>query len=371
MKSALTVWILLAVPSAAWAGHVESSILREGTPGTYWRKHKDRILAQLNKTSNVAIADAVHQCSNRTQYAYAIVGALAHATADQKKACFGAHWSADYEAIYRRVQALPQSKLWNSDLKTPEWIEKVHEWLADDAARLKRLEKFLAEASVREAIVTRLRNSEGPNAEKVITDLVLILEFLQPENKGFFLNGYSHDELGKTGSYAALYPKLKWDSKTIAQIRQEAFDVLAEMGPAAIPIMERALKEVREHAKGEGHVKLPEGSLAVQTGWSTKAIRFGVPVHTGFKKDMVKLIKLAGGRAPETDETATADEAAAVFRKHQESIRKISGVRDLYIDQDDQTSFIVVVVATEKLRETLLDRFGAELEGVPIRIIRE
>lgn len=359
MRIAFAVVSMLALPAAAWAGHVESTVLRDGTPGTYWRKNKDAVLARVKEWKSATLEDLVENRQARSMYPYALSTALAQATDEQKKEIFGGSstWSSDCATVQRRVQQIYSSKLWNSDLKSKEWLEKANEFLANDSTRLKRLNKFLEQA--RDSVATGLVRYDATSPEKVITDLVMVMEFLRPENKNFFLNGYSTDAIGSGASYGGLYPGVKWDSKSVAAMRKEAYDILAEIGPAAVPTMERALRELKDQSK----TALPEGSLAVSTGWSTKATRFTVPVHQEFKSEIGTLIKIAGGAPPSI---ATLDQANEAFRKHQEALRKKAGVKEVVVDQDEKTAFILVV--TTKGSKVKLE---AELDGVPVRVFQE
>lgn len=354
MRSAFAAFLVLSLPAAAWAGHVESTVLREGTPGTYWRKNKDTVLARLKNWKGATLEDLVGTQNGRSMYAYALVAALS-----EKK-------SPDYAAIYKRSQLIYTSDLFKKEIKAKEWLEKANEFLANDSKRLERLKKFLEDAEVVDSIKSQLTRYDGTSPERVITDLVMVMEFLRPENKNFFLNGYSHDAISPGGSYAGLYPGVKWDSKSVASMRKEAFEILADIGPSAVPTMERALRELKANAKSDGKVTLPVGSLPVATGWSTKATRFSVPVHEEFKAEMATLIKLAGGSAPPSDARATLDQANEAFRKHQASLRKTNGVKDVLVDQDEDTAFLLVVTA--KGSKVKLD---LEIDGVPVRILQE
>lgn len=374
MRAPWAALLVLAFPSAAFAGHVESGVLREGSPLAWWKKNRTQILERLKgPVDTLETLVGPKRGNERSMYLWVLLGKVKKARPEEQQDCWGksATWREDsriYDERYVPYQQREFAK--DLDLAGDAWLEKVHEYLAGDTTRAKRLLKFVKIPKVREELLAGMRQFDTASPERAIADLVLLLQFLRPENKAFFLNGYSTEAILPNATYSGLYPAVKWDAKSIEGIRSEVMEVLRQMGPAAVALMDRALRELRENGKSDGKtVAMPAGTLAVATGWSTKETRFPVPTHASFRKDVETLIVQAGRTDLPTDAVATPEQAAAAFRKYLETFRKQSGVRDVVLDKDERTSFVLVVVTSNSAALALRKQYGGELDGVPLRIV--
>jgi len=393
---------LFALPAAAYAGHVESAILRQGTPARWWKENKTQVLERLKRVAEAKEAPTLEdhlgpdKAGPRSLYAHCLHVLLTQASVDEQKTCWGSPqtWRADLTVFQRRYADLHRTPLLrDSTLDAKAWLTKVHEGLTGDPARLRRLDLYLALDRVREALLAQLQRTgrvhdDKFRSEKEIADLVLILKFLKPENKAFILNGYSNDAINPGASYGSLYPHLKWDARSVDGVRKETFQVLADIGAPAVPLLQRALSDLKSDSRdGEKTVGLPPTSLATSTQWSTKDVRFRVPVHPSFRKEAEELIDMAKRvvgvpiatfdlkvpavvtrkeePAVAPPPVAPADPLTLTVARRREEILQYSGVRSVVASD----GAIRVEVATEEDADELRLLLGDEAFGVRLDVV--
>jgi hypothetical protein len=89
MSRILGAMLTLLVPASAFAGHVHSPILQEGSPLEWWRENKDAVLARLEK-KEVPLADRLgpDERAARLYYVWGLVLALGGASEEARRE----HW---------------------------------------------------------------------------------------------------------------------------------------------------------------------------------------------------------------------------------------------------------------------------------------
>lgn len=388
MRRTLIPLLFLALPAAACAGHVESDVLREGSPTAWWRNHKTQVLAQLAQkdADRGPLVDWVGpgKAEVRVKCLQTIVDQVKGASAADAERFWGGIplWREDVAAIEKHLVVALRDPLLADPVQTgAAWLAMAHDALARNGARRKRLAAFTARPEIERAIVGKLPGESpilGPG-DKAIADLVLILQFLRPGNRSFFMNGYTNDALLPSEGYASLYTHIQWDSASIASIHTQAAQVLEEIGPGAVPSLARALDELDDHSKDRGATTpLLTGGLATSTRWSTKEVRFSVAVHPSFRKEAEQLIAKAGGRRAgrggrtvvTTDVSVGPERAEEVYARHEEDLRHSDEIEEAWVDQNERAAAsIVVVAASDAAAQALRARLGSALEGVPLRIV--
>ncbi len=311
LQSALAVVLVLAAPSVASAGHVESDVLRTGDVKTWWKNNREAVLAGFRSESPKAGLDEslARNPNLRANYLWAAYGAVVSPPAEAKAATWAndSLWRAEIAAVVKRYELLTRDYQRRTGhyvgLGAAEFRAAVSEALSDKKSR-ERLVPFFERADVKDAIHAQLRaydRSMDPrrNSEKAVVDLSMLLVLLDMKNKAFFMNGYSNDSINRGADYAGIYSNFTWTEGNIQATRDDIEKVLVEIGKPALPTMVEVWKDYREVAKDKDAMTLGLSSLAREFNWSTKDTRFPTPTHRAFKQDFVQVAAaVAPGTTP-------------------------------------------------------------------------
>jgi hypothetical protein len=297
-RTAVLVAVLLASPAAAFAGHVESDVLRTGNARDWWKNNKTRVIDGLARsTSTVTLDDLVTPGNSRTMYMYYAYLALTNPPGDSKKDVWtsDAAWKTDIIPLAKRYQKLAQDlqerQKHFANLGGAEFRAEVTAAYSDSKS-LDRLTKFMKHKDVEEYLFSGLRKMGGMGTpEAAVVDLSMLLMLLDQKNKAFFMNGYSNDAITPTSAYAGLYANFSWKEADIQAMRADIERILVEIGKPALPIMREVWGDFERAAKNGSSVTLNDKTQARKYNWSTKDTRFHTPVAPRFKEDFQEVAK--------------------------------------------------------------------------------
>ena len=304
-RTALIVAALLASPAAAFAGHVESDVLRTGNARDWWKNNKTRVMDGLKKGSaTVTLDDLIGATNARNMFAYYAYVALTNPPGDSKKAVWSsdAAWKGDLQAAGARYAKLAQDlqarQKHFSNLTGAEFRAEVTAALSD-AKSLERVAAFMKHKDVEEYFFAAMKKMGAGmgSPEAAVVDLSMLLMLLDVKNKAFFMNGYSNDAITPSASYAGLYANFSWKETDIQVMRGDIEHILVEMGKPALEIMKEVWSDFEKAAKSGSSVTLNEKTQARKYNWSTKDTRFHTPVAPRFKEEFKEVAQaISDGR---------------------------------------------------------------------------